>query len=282
MALEPVRIELQVGGVAEVSKALRSVLNAGGGKAGKEAVDKEMDRLKNAIMSEAEVHDKAASRRQEADRIFETEMNRLRDVVGTGLLPAFTQLAPQLARHAVRGGSRVLACRQSAQRLRSHPRGKIRSRSRRGAAWWGARQAIGGASFGPLSIAAAAAAITAAGIATIKEDAEKDRDIHSKNPVENSLAAENEARDLQRKVVLGTATPADIERAQGLASKLRQNIKQNQEDMGNPSTVEALSMALPTAYENAKNAVMGGGNAYGTSHEIRDSQDAKMRENVKA
>jgi hypothetical protein len=73
---------------------------AGGGAAGLEAVRKMLGGVKGATMSDTEIKESAAFRRQQADRQFEQAMEKFKDSIGQELLPAVTRLVPEFVRLA--------------------------------------------------------------------------------------------------------------------------------------------------------------------------------------
>lgn len=70
--------------------------SAGGGQAGMAEVNKELERLKNAAMTEAEEKESVARRMEEADKKWEQVMLQLRNAVGDSLLPALIKLIPSV------------------------------------------------------------------------------------------------------------------------------------------------------------------------------------------
>lgn len=200
-----------------------------------EAVEAEFKRLAEATMSETETTERAAMRRQAADRQFASVMNQLRDAVGHELLPEFVKLVPKI-RDAIpqltnlaQGVAQVadwfvsnpfkglgmIVAAQIGKELATAAIGQLISKALSTSAGQG------------IAIAAAAIAIEQAGEIAISQMVEE-KNKTMRGGVEAQSSAGNSKRELLAKIKAGTATPEDIEKARAISMSVQNSVAKQQ------------------------------------------------------
>ena len=219
--------------------------NAGGGQGDAKkdavalkAVTDEFESMRRSVMSEEEAHKSATLRMQEADKVWEKTVLKLRDAVASELLPTLIKLAPEVEKSIPQIVNLAKAAGEFAGFLIENPLtgiGAIVAASiskELAAAAIGSliQKAFTAAGSMGIVVGSMAAAITT-GMIVIDKLADADAD-KNRSSVKGDLGAVNTASSLLASDRAGTMTPEKIEEAKKTQAALAAELERKGQSIG--------------------------------------------------